>query len=210
MALAPTNRPPEGAAAPSTSPRGPVQAHPTGPALRAPPPLTPLKAGWTQNPSCFFIFTALRAPHMAGGTESLLKKPPHNWRLGDSKAWNPREERGVSTASLEHSGWSEPRARQNQLGAGRALGDQLSPTPSHSGSENGQKLRLRSEGPAHLLETKCPGLRPEGSKLLADWASIPRNEHTCVHPHASRRQNVSVHACFATSVVSDSSPPCGL
>ena len=70
---------------------------------------------------------------MAGGTESLLKKPPHNWRLGDSKAWNPREERGVSTASLEHSGWSEPRARQNQLGAGRALGDQLSPTPSHSG-----------------------------------------------------------------------------
>ena len=57
---------------------------------------------------------------------------------------------------------------------------------------------------------RCPGLRPEGSKLLADWAFIPRNEYTRVHTHASLSQNVSVHACFAASVVSDSSPPHGL
>lgn len=48
-ALAPTNRPPEGAAAPSTSPRGPVQAHPTGPAPRTPP--TPSPQGWVDSES---------------------------------------------------------------------------------------------------------------------------------------------------------------
>lgn len=90
----PANRPHEGAAAPSTSARGPVQAHPT---------LTPVKAGWTQNPSCFFILTALRAPHTAGGTEPLLKNPPRHWRLGHRRLGTPG--RRVSQHRLSRTLW---------------------------------------------------------------------------------------------------------
>ena len=104
-----------------------------GPLYKAPPHSVPSRLGGLRIHHAFSISTAHRAPHVAGGTGPLLKKPPHNWCLGDSKAWNPREERGVSTASLEHPGWSESRAHQNQLGAGRALGDWLHPTPSRSG-----------------------------------------------------------------------------
>ena len=124
----PANRTPEGDAALSTT-----QGDPSRPTLQGPPHSLPSRLGGLRIHHAFSISTAHRAPHVAGGTGPLLKKPPHNWCLGDSKAWNPREERGVSTASLEHPGWSESRAHQNQLGAGRALGDWLHPTPSRSG-----------------------------------------------------------------------------
>lgn len=81
---------------------------------QGPPHSLPSRLGGLRTHHAFSISTAHRAPHVAGGTEPLLKKPPRNWRLGDSKGWNPQE-RGVSTASLEHPGWSESRAHQNQL-----------------------------------------------------------------------------------------------
>lgn len=73
-----------------TLPCLPAQGDPSRPT----PPL-PSRLGGLRIHHAFSISTAHRAPHVAGGTEPLLKKPPRNWRLGDSKAWNPREERSV-------------------------------------------------------------------------------------------------------------------